>query len=94
MAMANDESVVVVGHHRFKAGFLAAKLDADGDLLWEWEVIDRVGLHVRHVCHAEYTQNSSMLPPSKQYASALDSMCTVLATFPKHVVSAFRHFGP
>lgn len=40
IAMAEDGSVVVVGHDRLgNAGFQAAKLDADGTLLWEWEVI-------------------------------------------------------
>lgn len=41
-AMAEDESVTVAGHYREAAGFKAAKLDADGTLLWEWEVIDWV----------------------------------------------------
>lgn len=37
--MADDESVVVVGYREEDtASFLAAKLDADGALLWQWEV--------------------------------------------------------
>ena len=40
--MAEDESIVVVGHRRQNPGFLAAKLDADGTLLWQREVIYRV----------------------------------------------------
>lgn len=40
VAIAEDGSVVVVGNDREgNAGFQAAKLDADGTLLWEWEVI-------------------------------------------------------
>ncbi|CAM9964478.1 unnamed protein product, partial [Laminaria digitata] len=36
-AMAEDESVTVAGHYREAGGFKAAKLDADGTLLWQWE---------------------------------------------------------
>lgn len=56
--MAEDESVAVVGHRWSSGGFLAAKLDADGDLLWQWEVRHfpvvesrgsrRCGLHTRY----------------------------------------------
>ena len=36
-AAAEDESVVVVGYHRDCSGFVAAKLDGEGALLWQWE---------------------------------------------------------
>lgn len=38
VAAAEDESVVMVGHRWSSSGFLAAKLDVDGALLWQWEV--------------------------------------------------------
>lgn len=38
MAMTEDESVVLGGNRWYSAGFLAAKLDVDGNLLWQWEV--------------------------------------------------------
>ena len=37
-AAAEEESVVVVGYHRDSSGFLPAKLDGEGALLWQWEV--------------------------------------------------------
>ena len=37
-AAAEAESVVRVGYHRDSSGFLAAKLDGEGALLWQWEV--------------------------------------------------------
>lgn len=38
VAMAEDQSVVIVGDRSPYPGFLAAKLDVDGSLLWQWEV--------------------------------------------------------
>ena len=37
-ATSNDDSVVIVGTRVSETGFLAAKLDVDGTLLWQWEV--------------------------------------------------------
>lgn len=38
MAMADNDSVVIVGRRWSNSNFLATKLDRDGQLLWEWEV--------------------------------------------------------
>lgn len=38
VAIAEDQSVVIVGDRTSYSGFLAAKLDVDGALVWQWEV--------------------------------------------------------
>lgn len=38
IAMAEDESVVIVGSELENHAFKATKLDTNGTLLWQWEV--------------------------------------------------------
>lgn len=38
VALTDDESVVVGGYRDNNGGFLAAKLDTNGTVLWQWNV--------------------------------------------------------